>query len=516
MKRLSPNEQAKLVLLLAIIFGAWFRIMPAWLAGFPVNDGGMFYTMILDLQANHYVPPLFTSYNHLAIPFAYPPLGFYVGALLGDILNTSPINILRWLPGIINAFTLPAFYFFAKEVLKDKLQTAVAVLVFAFIPHLTSWESMGGGLTRSLGLLFMLLTLGFVQRAFEQNAARDWRNLLGAVVFGGLTTLSHTEAPIYTIAIVLLIWLAKSRSLKGLFNGVIIALGVLFIGGGWYGLVIYNHGFAPFQSISQTGAHAFSAPLMLLNAGAITEEPYLGLLAVMGMLGFAALISRNAYFIPLMLVVVFVAQPRSAQIMGNIPLALAAGFFAAEILFPALKNAGVRQTAVFVVSGVYVFVNSMSYAYDLSQKILAEDERTAMQWVKEHTPQDSAFVVVSGDLNAFCDPVTEWFPALSERQNLTTIQGTEWILRDKFGENMAQAHRAQSCIDEGLECFRRETQKLGKPFDYVYVSISPATASCGLSPNARLVTRGLILALQDSEEYAEAYRSAEVVVFKKK
>ena len=79
-RKLSADETGVLLLLAAIIFGAWFRIMPAWLAGFPVNDGGMFYTMILDLQANHYAAPLFTTYNHVSIPYAYPPLGIYIGA----------------------------------------------------------------------------------------------------------------------------------------------------------------------------------------------------------------------------------------------------------------------------------------------------------------------------------------------------------------------------------------------------------------------------------------------------
>ena len=100
-KTLNANEQGILILCIAIIFGAWFRIMPAWMAGFPINDGGMFYTMILDLQANHYAAPLFTTYNQASIPFAYPPLGFYVGAGLSDLLNVSPLAIIRWLPGII-------------------------------------------------------------------------------------------------------------------------------------------------------------------------------------------------------------------------------------------------------------------------------------------------------------------------------------------------------------------------------------------------------------------------------
>jgi hypothetical protein len=525
-KKLNPNEQATLILIFAILFGAWFRLMPAWLAGFPVNDGGMFYTMIRDLQANHYIAPQFTTYNHLSIPFAYPPLGFYAGAFLSDLLHVSPIVIIRWLPGIINAFTVPAFYFFAKEVLKDKLQSAVATLVFAFIPHLTSWESMGGGLTRSFGLLFMLLTLGFVQRIFETlpspspaagtppKASALW----GAIIFGGLTTLSHTEAPIFTIAVAIYIWAMKSRSLKGVLNGALIALGVLLLGGGWYGMVIYRHGLAPFQSISQTGAHSLGAVLKILNAGFLTEEPYLGLLAVLGILGIAALVVKEDYFIPLMLIVVFIAQPRSAHVMGNIPLAMAAGYFIVALLLPAVASLteSKKSIALIVILGIYIFTNSMYYALILSNKVLAEQERTAMQWIQDNTPKDSKFAVISGDRNAFCDPITEWFPALTERQSITTIQGTEWLLGNEFGRNMAQSHALQTCIDEGLDCFTHESEKLGKPFDYIYISIAPATQNCQISDNTALTTRGLVIALEAAPAYSVVYRSNKVILFKRK
>ncbi|MDO9302752.1 MAG: hypothetical protein Q7T89_15305, partial [Anaerolineales bacterium] len=73
-----------LFLFTALLFGAVVRFVPAASNGFPLNDGGMFYTMIRDLQANHYILPQFTSYNFADIPFAYPPLGFYIAASLSD------------------------------------------------------------------------------------------------------------------------------------------------------------------------------------------------------------------------------------------------------------------------------------------------------------------------------------------------------------------------------------------------------------------------------------------------
>src|SRR3990172_8870389 len=81
----------------ALILGAAARILPPLIAGFPLNDGGMFYVMIKDLSGNDFRLPLFTTYNLAEIPFAYPPFGLYVGAILAR-LNLSVVEILRWLP----------------------------------------------------------------------------------------------------------------------------------------------------------------------------------------------------------------------------------------------------------------------------------------------------------------------------------------------------------------------------------------------------------------------------------
>lgn len=233
----------------------------------------------------------------------------------------------------------------AREVLRNKLQSAIAAFVFAMIPHLTSWLSMGGGLPRSLGLFFMLLALTCIHRVF---ASGNRQAIWGAVIFSGLTALSHTEAPLYLAAIAIYIWLMKCRSWIGFRDGALTALGVLTLSAPWYGLVIFRHGITPFFSIMQTGAHSFAGLLKILNITLLTEEPYLGILGALGILGIAALAARRDYFIPLMLPVIFLAQPRSGHVIGNIPLAMAAGFFIAEIILPGLeKVTGGKKSAAF-------------------------------------------------------------------------------------------------------------------------------------------------------------------------
>ena len=88
-KSITRNEWATLILFLSILLGTFVRFNPAILARFAINDGGMFAVMIDDLKANHYLIPAVTSYNHAGIPFAYPPLGFYLGALATDLFGSD-------------------------------------------------------------------------------------------------------------------------------------------------------------------------------------------------------------------------------------------------------------------------------------------------------------------------------------------------------------------------------------------------------------------------------------------
>lgn len=523
-QKLSADDAGLLILFTAILVGTWFRIMPAWMAGFPINDGGMFYTMIQNLQANHYIPPLYTTYNNLNIPFVYPPLGLYLGAVLSDLFNlSSPLPVIQWLPGIINAFCIPAFYLLAREILGDKLQSAISTLVFALIPHMTAWFSMGGGLTRALGAFFMLLALKYIHGVFAKERKKDiWR----AIIFSSLAALSHTEAPVYIIAIAIYIWAMKSRSQKGLLNGILIAIGVLVLSIPWYGWVIYQHGFTPLISASQTGFHSIGSVLKLINMDFVTREPYLDVLGVLSILGAATLVARRTFFIPGMLIVVYLSQPRSAHTIANVPLAMAAGVFIGEILIPAItkiQESGNKQNSKFRRSlALFLFVlipylmsNSIYYGLRLSEMRLSKGGRNAMQWIANNTPKDSEFLVITGEPSGFCDSASEWFPALTNRQSLATLQGNEWLQGQNFGEYVGYIQNLQACSKKGLACLLQEADHFGSNFDYLYLSLNSPTTNCNRT-DASGLNRGLILELENSVQFQAVFRSDDVLIFNKR
>src|SRR5262245_29141838 len=173
MKKIRRSEWADLIFIAALLLGTFVRFNPTMLAGFPINDGGMFAVMMDDLKANHYRLPEFTTYNYLNIPYAYPPLGFYLGRITADLVGWDALQVVRWLPAFFASLSIAAFYLLARRLFKDAYYAAVSTLFFALMPRELSWFVMGAGLTRSPAQFFMLLALASLIHLNEKNSRVD-------------------------------------------------------------------------------------------------------------------------------------------------------------------------------------------------------------------------------------------------------------------------------------------------------------------------------------------------------
>lgn len=506
---LSTQDKTILILIAAILFGTWFRIMPGWLSGFPVNDGGMFYTMIKDLKTNHFFPPLYTSYNHLSIPFAYPPLALYIGAILSSNHYISEIEVLRWLPGIINSFTIPVFYLLAKEILGDKFKSAVATLVFSLIPHMVEWLSMGGGLTRSFGTLFMMLTALFSYRMFLSGGIKSF---LLTILFGSLTVLSHTESIVFAVIFPILVWLFVFRSIQGIKQALGVAVGVILIAGPWYGYVLYNHGIYPFLAAAKTGGQNLLVALLLLDFSKFTVENYIDLIGTIGLLGLLFLLSKRQFLLPALFVSIFVIQRRSGHTIANIPLAMAAGTYITDSIFLHFKENKYPLLFLFP----FLFLNIFYQGYISPKNSISEESRAVYQWIAENTPEQSRFLVLTGESDAMCDSKAEWFPSLTNRHNITTIQGREWMFEQDFFKSLSSRDNIEKCVINGLECLETEVSRNHIEFDYILISYSSNINRCNQVIEKTYEIPLLIKEISVSKNYELILNNKELALFTKK
>lgn len=474
MKRSKPitrDEWGMLILMLACVIGAYMRFAPTLLAGFAINDGGMFAVMVDDLRANYFILPEFTTYNHLNIPYVYPPLGFYFGALASLIFGLDSTQVVRWLPAFFASLSIPAFYLLALRLLKNQFHAAVSTFFFALMPRALSWFVMGGGLTRSPGQFFMLLTLAFVLRLYEEHRRSD---ILLAGIFGGLAVMSHPEAAVHTLVSAVFLWLALSRTRADFIRSIFVGVVVVIVSAPWWASVVAYHGFEPLLSGAATGSK-FAAVFNLLFF-VFTEEPYATVIAVLGLIGIAERLTRRAYLLPLWMAIPFFIEGRSAAGPAAIPLAMLAALGLVEVILPAIQPARAKDAEVssvernvFIYLILYLIFSTSQFGIQLAGATLYPPDEEAMRWARQNTPDDARFLVLTGTTSASCDSVMEWFPAISGRKSLFTVQGTEWTKGAGFNDYVRSTYGVQDCLSRsGVACLNGAVDRA--EYDYIYVS----------------------------------------------
>ncbi|MFN8412654.1 MAG: glycosyltransferase family 39 protein [Anaerolineales bacterium] len=511
-KSLNADEWIKLILGIAFLGGIFVRFYPVFRAGFPLNDGGMFLDMVRDLKASHYSLPEFTSYNYLKIPYAYPPFAFYVSRVLSDVFFFSEISLIQWLPPFINSLSIFVFYFLACEILGSQSRGALASAFYALTPAAFGWFVMGGGLTRSFGSLFTLLSILWVGRLFKVGGNKA---LVLSVVFCGLAILSHPEAGIHTAAVCILLWLFFGRTRRSLIYAMIVGVGTILLSSPWWFTVISYHGFTPFLSALHTGSYGTSFLLAFYNL-IFSRESFVPILVVLRIVSMIWATWKKEYFLIFWVVIPYLVEPRSAPSIAFYPLCMLialATFDALPYIFSLFVHKNSKQNWEFhrsrtsniflILLFMYLFVESNFYGFKLVNNSLSKADLEAMSWVRRNLPAEGYFLPITGVPSPEIDPFIEWFPTLTGHHSQTTIQGYEWLLGEKFYDRYTDLSALQIC--ESVLCVEEWSIRTNLSYDYIVLQ---KTA----------LGQKLIDSFAASEKYKSIYstRSVEIYLFNQK
>jgi len=486
MTRAKISPLVFLILGFVWMLGAYARLQPAQLVQFPVTDGGLFLLMTQAVKNSQYALPAFVEYNGLSLPFAYPPLGFYFAAFISDVFHAPLLDVFRWLPAALSIAFMLAFYPLAAAVLRSPLQGAFAAAFFALLPRSVGWFVMGGGITRALGQLFLILTLNAAYRMFTTG---EKKRLAQTILFGAGAVLSHPESALHTAALSAVLWLFFGRDKRGVKNALYAALGVAALIAPFFATVLSRHGFAPYQNAMNSSLHNFSAWLSLFG-GAFADEKFIALISALALLGLALTLLRGEVFLAVWLILPAVLDPRGAASVSIIAWALLAALSFDEVILPGLginamqENVALRSPRfrfIFIGLVLYAFVGLAASGQAYLKLSVNKDERAAMQWTAENLPARSRFLIVSGNSLAFSDAVSEWFPALTPHMSLLTPQGAEWLNDKPFAERLRAYDELQACLNKSADCLNAQTA------DYVWVKNPSPLAASLQAEGARLV-----------------------------
>jgi hypothetical protein len=507
---------------LPVIAGLLVRAIPVATADFPLNDGGLFYTMTRDLQAAGFVPPATTTYNDLGIPFAYPPLGFYLAGLLSEA-GVALLPLFQFLPLLFAALTIPVVYLLAREILGSTFKALIATWAFALLPRSFEWLVVGGGLTRSLGLLLGLLAILEGLRFFRTSRRRDG---VAMGILAGLTALSHPEAALFTGLSLFLMFLAYGRTRRVLAELLALAGLAALIAAPWWLTAVSRDGLAPFLSGGQATIDV-GVSFQYLVTFAFTDEPYLTFLGAIGLIGFLFEIARRRYLLPAWVVLLFVLAPRGAATSAMVPLSLLVAVAIDHVLFARLREPQGQVAddpargglaledrfgrAVLIAGVVLGVIGAVKAPVVLGSPLhaLPEPNRTAMGWIAADTPPTTRFLVVTGS-QWFLDANSEWFPVLAARQSVATLQGYEWLGKAAWDAQARRNAELQECAYATRDCVEAWARANAMTDAWVYV---PVRTIDTLSPTGDCCA-GLRASLRSSSRYVVAYDGPGGTVFK--
>jgi hypothetical protein len=434
-------ELALLLACLAAVVGIRLQLLAS--TDFPINDGGLFLAFLVAVARVFPGIPDIVQYNGLSIPFAYPPLSFWLCAAAVR-LGAEPLQIIHRVPILMNIVFVLLFTLLLRRTGHSRLFTAVAVLVFGTTFRSYEWLVMGGGLSRGLGSLFLLLSLlALTQRSDRQTAPFGLPRLITAGICAGAAMLSHLEWGMLS-AFSVAVWLALPRPRLRDYARALITVGVTAVATvvPWFWSVYATHGLAPF--VAASGTSYWGVNMMRESARAIGRtSTFLLPFVLFGVV--TASRTRDVFWV-VFLVACLVLIPRS----GETPMVLAVGVLAASgflslLLLLQRWRAPARRPVLAGVVLIGCVLTGMrvleAMRRDENFAALPPESRSAMAWVAGKHPGARFAVLKEAPWNY--NAAAEWFPVLTHAVNTTTVQGREWLPGRDFG-------RAYLAVEEHL------------------------------------------------------------------
>lgn len=420
-------------------------------------------------QAGYALPTTVPHYTAGGIPFAYPPLAFYLMAFFKDVTHLSYLDVavvMTWVEYVL--FGL-ASALFARTLFRERSRwhTVVASTLIVVTPAVYLWQLRSPEASvRLLGMIFLTGGLSYGLRLFRDNE-RSAR-VPAIALFAG-TILSHpTYIPMFGVSY-LIMYFVYDRSVTGLLWGAMVAIGGILVTSPWWGLIIFNHGIDIFSTAAGThgGIGARTSPRALLSALTSTNGNFASLrmwtLATIG--GLYCLFQRR-WFLPVWIVTtsILFAPPRFIAFIEPLLVAVAV----CEVVLPALYDHDLQLSTVLefdrrTVSAVVVMALLLgamgvgaNFAYDNQKSGPTPAFYNATEWIEEETSPDATIVsyIPSGE-GAF----------YSSRTVLNVPWGAEWEGPEAFARYKQQNDILKKCSKP--TCLSQNLTSFGYDPDYV-------------------------------------------------
>lgn len=487
----------------------------------PAYEGGLYLQIAEEIiQSNYGFPKHIPYYHEGGIPFAYPPLMFYVIAFITDFTGIDPVSLELYIPGLVTIAYLIPYYFISKDLLGTSRKAGIASIFFAVTPLVLRWHISAGGIVRGVAMLFTLIGIYAGLKIFRTGSR--WWLLPGTVLFT-LTMLTH---PVYTVfygGTYLLLFAYYDQTPRGFVNGAIVAIGGVVLTVPWWFQIATTHGLDIYLTASGThtgltgGADRilsqFIYPLWDMNM----VTPFYAAAFAGGI--YATL--RRRYFLPVWLVLAsyVIGKDRFTFVAGSMLSAI----LVVEVIIPAVSTIDInlefdpstnrRKVIPAVLAFIFVLgaigtgvafagseLNTAHTGSSTQPQTVDNRDLQAMEWIKSNTSSEADFVVLSD--------AAEWVPYYTERTVIVSPWGAEWTSTAGYYEEYELYRNLGTCSN--IDCLEVLLGVSQRQPDYLYISNEVYT----VHGDERTPRMEMIHSMTVSDQYELQYKNRGVVIFK--
>lgn len=512
-------------LLIILIIGGIIRIRGLISFNFPMtipyNGGGLYYAFIQAIIAHQFnYPAYIPNFTADGLPFVYPPLCFYVLAVISIFFHLDPLTLINYSPTIISIINIGLFFLLSKELFAEKKLIYFSSLLFAISPVVIypKFFTSGSELIHAAGLTLLLLGILF------QIRSRKKQKLLDYLFFGiilGLTIITSPAAAFLLIILYLIDTIIHLTTTKNRLKEILFAFLIAFsISLFWLINVYTNHGIgfivSGFLFKQDTSILWFfiksAAKLSVLNGFSPFYPPWF--LVILIGLGYCLL--QKEWFYPFWFLC-WLFSPESYYYLF-IPAIFLITICLLKFIIPNLvDNARIELNKALLINIVSFILLSMVILHPIAlgeinsyksggdpTKSLSHIQKEqldfdAMNWIAENTPEDSIFIAKDILYTTIEEGwmYGDWFPAISKRTTLNVHFGSEWTGEfEKLWEIDEQIH--QISVSEELIEFSDENDF---NFTHIYVHNTP-------------VNQQILSNLRESNSFTLIYANEYVNIYK--
>ncbi|MGY8734082.1 MAG: hypothetical protein ACKVK0_18270 [Pirellulales bacterium] len=469
------NSLTNRPLMWAVSLAVLVRLMPITAhsifvgPGIPYELGGLFVRFAREISSHNYALPTSIPYYTLdGLPFAYPPVPFYLLAVVLDVLPIGEITAINVLPTLISIGAIGAFYLLLCQLPLSRYERAFAILAWAILPNAFAEQTQAAGIAESFGTLAMILLMAGSMYHLNQRTRRS------AGVLGASWALAIVASPgsiigsIVIVGIVFSGMLITAVSMKEaasrLLNIGVVVVSTAVLTSFYWVNVIVRHGLEAF-TYPFSNEVGIADPVVLFEF--MTETMFKAIfiqtggviVPFMAILGAVVLLRRNHWLLAVWLIGLIVI-PREGVWLVAAPTAVLVGVGVRNHAFPVFQKLWTKnrlskrasffcRVAVIAVLMVPMFAPVRLVAkqvlYSRGDVFLSEKHLDTMEWVSQNVEPGSKFIVV-GNTN-----VVEWFPHRAEQEVLNMPYGSEWEPREH--DSMVRlVHASNYC--ESIQCIR--------------------------------------------------------------